>query len=178
MQLNELFSPEEMEILRTRAERAAAPLLGEDRTGYLSALITTMNGERYALAINELTAVYHHVVITPVPCVPDFVAGIANVRGHIVSVLDLASLLGLGNSPDAFESAIVVANADGSSIGFRVDAVGEVAELAMSQMELIPANANLSRPDYLQGVFPDGTALLNLTAILADPHLIIDESSN
>ena len=178
MQLHEFFSQEEMELLRTRAERVAAPLQEEDRAGHVTALVVIMRGEMYALPIDSITVVYQDVVVIPVPCVPNFVAGIANVRGHLVSVLDLAVLLGLERGEDTEETGLVVAQAGETTIGFRVEAVGEVIELQISQMNSVPANMNVSHVECIQGIFPDGTALLNMTAILEDPRIIVDETTN
>jgi purine-binding chemotaxis protein CheW len=175
MQLQTIFTREEWEILQLRAERVAAPLQEDDRAGYLTALIAVLRQEKYALPLDTITAVYERVVIVPVPCVPNFVAGIANVRGHILTVLDLAALLGLESSNNSAESAMLVTEADDGSIGFRVEAIGEVVELPMSQVNPVPTNMNIAQAEYLQGIFPDGTALLNLKAILNDSRLIIDE---
>lgn len=177
MKLDELFTQEELEILQMRAARVAAPLQEEDRTGHITALIVVIHHETYALPIESIKAVYQSINIVPVPCVPNIVAGIANVRGHLISVLDLAAVLGL-ESGNASECGLVIADAGDSSIGFRVPTIGEVVDLPMSQMNPIPANMNVGQAEYLQGIFPDGTALLNLQAVLEDPRLVVDDSNN
>ncbi|WP_119070695.1 chemotaxis protein CheW [Aggregatilinea lenta] len=178
MQLETLFSEEELALLRLRAERVAAPLQEEDRAGTLTALVVVLQGEKYALRIDAITVVYQHVAIVPIPCVPEFVAGIANVRGHLISVLDLAALLGLRRGEDAAEAALVVAETEDARIGFRVETIGEVVELAVSQLNPVPIDMNLAQSTYLQGLFPDGTALLNMQVILGDPRLIVDDSAS
>lgn len=178
MALHELFSESELTLLRQRAERVAAPLRDERSSDRLTALIVHMHGEKYALPIDLITVVYHDVVIIPVPCVPNYVAGMANVRGYLVSVLDLAAVMGVESGGNNAEAALVVAAASDANIGFRVEMVGEVVDLARSQMNAVPPNMNLAQMDYLQGIFPDGTALLNLKALLEDKRLIVDDTSN
>ena len=178
MPLHEMFSPEEMELLQLRAQRVAAPLQEKDKAGHLTALVAIMRGEKYALPIDAITVVYQNVDIIPVPCVPDFVAGIANVRGHLVSVLDLAAFLGLDSYDHTGGATLVVARAGDASIGFVVEAIGEVIELPMSQINFVSANMNLDQADSIQGIFPDGSVLLNMKAVLEDPRLVIDESIN
>lgn len=177
MQLQELFSPEQLELLRMRAERVAAPLQEEEKTGQVTALTVMIAGENYALPIDSITVVYQNVAIVPVPCVPPFVAGIANVRGHLVSVLDLAALLGL-ESGGTTEAALVVAQAGDANIGFRIEAVGEVIELPMSQLNPVPSNMNLAYAEYIQGICHDGTALLNMNVLLNDPHIVVDDTGS
>ena len=62
------------------------------------------------------------------------------------------------------------------NIGFHVEAIGEVIELSVSDMTPVSPTINLTHPEYLQGIFPGGTGLLNIEAILQDPRLVIDET--
>ena len=140
----------------------------------ITALVAVIQHERYALPIAEITAVYQDVEIVPVPCAPEFAAGIANVRGHLLSVVDLGMLLGLP-SREAESAALVVAEAGDTSLGFRVEAIDEIVELALSRLNPITPTMNLGQGQYLRGIFPDGIALLDVHAILNDPRLADDE---
>ncbi len=175
MTLEEVFSPDEIHILKARAARIAAPLNDAEREGRVTTLITVINAEKYALPIDGLIAVYQDVTIIPLPCVPDYVAGVANVRGHIVTVLDLPSLLGLTGHSDRQETALVVTEAEGMGVGFRVGTIGDVVELHMSEMEAIPTNISLPRPNYLEGIFPQDIFLLDLASIVNDSALVVEE---
>ena len=93
MSIFEHFSEEEREILRIRAERAANAVRESAQEAVFSALEVTIQSQSYALPIEVLTTVYENVAVVPVPCVPSFVAGIANIRGRILPVFDLAVLL-------------------------------------------------------------------------------------
>jgi purine-binding chemotaxis protein CheW len=167
-----------MELLRARAERVAAPLQDGHQLGRITALVAMLQREKYALPIDAITAVYQDVTVVPVPCVPEFVAGIANVRGRLISVLDLAAILGLESSGHNAQAALVLAEAGDTSVGFRIETVGEVVELQMNEINPVPANMNYEQAGYLVGLFPDGTAVLNMQAILDDPHLVVDESTD
>ena len=175
MQLQELFSQEEMALLQARAERVATPLQPKDKEGDINVLLVIMQGETYGLLLEAITAVYQDVTIIPIPCAPNFVAGIANVRGHLVSILDLAMLLGLEGSSNTSGAGLIVAEFEDAHIGFRVEVIGEVVELSTAGMNPVPANMNLAHPQYLRGIFPDGTALLDMKSVLNDPRLAVDE---
>ncbi len=171
-----MLTQEATQILQTRAERTASQPHKSAGAEVITALVAVIQHEQYALPITEITAVYQNVVIVPVPCAPAFVAGITNVRGHVLSVVDLGTLLGLPTREDAAGAALVVVDAGDASIGFRVEAVGEIVELALSSMNPITATMNLNQAQYLRGIFADGIALLDVRAILDDPRLADDES--
>lgn len=175
MNIQDLFSGDELKQLQLRAERVAVPINEDEKTGCISVLTTTLGSERYAIPIESITAVYDDVLIIPIPGVPAFVAGIANVRGRIVSVLNMSSLLGLKVETGICVVMFVV-EAEAGSIGICVESIGEVLDLPMNQMNTTPANLNLDHPEYFQGIFLDGTALINMDAILSDPRIIVDET--
>ncbi|MCA0456532.1 MAG: chemotaxis protein CheW [Chloroflexi bacterium] len=176
MNIQDLFSGEELKLLQLRAERVGIPMHEDDKLGRISVLTTAINKERFAIPIDSITSVYDDVLIIPIPGVPGFIAGITNVRGHIISVLNLGSVLGL-KTETILHGAMLVTETQNGSIGLCVEAVGEAVELPLNQMNPTPTNLNLDHPEYFQGIFLDGTALLHIHAILADPRLIVDDSA-
>jgi chemotaxis signal transduction protein len=85
-------------LLQERAARLAevAPTLAEEEDGEtLAVLVCRVGDERYAVEIGTLEAVHPAEGLVPVPCTPRFIAGILNVRGEVVTVMDLAAVLGL-----------------------------------------------------------------------------------
>jgi purine-binding chemotaxis protein CheW len=164
------FSEAEIAVLQERAERIASTQQSVKEGDAFSALVITVGGESYALPMEALTAVYEGYTIVPLPCVPSFVAGIVNVRGQLVPVMDLAVLLGVPTETPK-RSLLIVSNAE-FSLGLCADSVGEVMMVLISTLQPVPAALNHV---YLKGVLPDGTALLDLDAILNDPTLIVDE---
>lgn len=175
MKLQNHFSNEELNLLQLRAERIAATVSQDDQAGYIHVLTTTLGQEKYAFPIEAIAAVYDDVLIIPVPSVPGFVAGIANVRGHIVSVLNFSSLVGLG-SVESESAAMLVIDSDDGNVGLRVESIGEVMELSTNEMNPVPANMNLDHPEYFQGLFLDGTTLVNVKTMLSDARLLVDAS--
>src|SRR3712207_6129274 len=87
------------QILRARARffaaESAETALREQAAG-TEMLLCRLHDERYALELSLLSAVQPARGLAPLPCTPPFVAGILNVRGTVVAVLDLARCLGLG----------------------------------------------------------------------------------
>ena len=176
MSIYDQFSEKQLEILRARAERAASVPGDERETTALTALRITMRGEAYALAIDSITTVYQQVPVVPIPCVPPFVAGLANVRGHLIPVINLATLLGVPGGTVAEAAHLIVAANDEMTVAFRVENIGDVQPLPLDRLSPVPATLALERTAYLRGVLPDGTVLLDMEAILGDPALVVEET--
>jgi chemotaxis signal transduction protein len=110
-QVHALTQAQARALMDERARRLAKvrTQLGEE-SETLELLVCRVRDERYAIEIATLEAVHTAQGLVPVPCTPPFVAGILNVRGEIVTVLHLAELLGLRDTPPS-----ISANANGSS---------------------------------------------------------------
>jgi purine-binding chemotaxis protein CheW len=174
------FDDYERSVLHERAERAADQTADEEEsfTG-IEVLTVTLGSETYGLPLQALTAAYQvnvnlNTPVIPVPCTPPHIAGIANIRGHVVPVIDLPALLGVSSNPDT-TGIVVVAN-EQMTMAFRIDRIGDTVLVQLG--ELIPVSElfDLAKTDYLQGTLPDGTILLNIEAILTDSTLVVDET--
>ena len=87
-----------------------------------------------ALRVQEIVQVRS---TTPVPLASNAVVGLMNLRGQIVTVLDVRKRLGVAPRPAASTAIIVVQTADGA-IGLMVDEIGDVIDAADDQMEPPP----------------------------------------
>lgn len=175
MSVYDKFSERELAILKARAERVASEIRDEDDSGALTALLVTMQGETYALPIDEIRVVHEDILVEPIPCVPRYVAGMANVRGHILPVIDLAMWLGVEGRPINGPVSLIAVGTDDVSVAFYVESIGEVMPLSLDKLAAIPSTSTVERTAHLQGVLPDGTVVLDVAAILTDPALIVDE---
>lgn len=110
--------------------------------------------------VGELTAVRH---------APAYVAGIRNLRGRIITVIDLCERLDLGFVEIGPESRILIADWKGEPVGLLVDRVADAVALEPSALEPAPPNLNGVQMQKLLGVFRSGerlAALLSLPAVL------------
>lgn len=173
------FSEQDRATLEARAKRVASAAR-DTEDAVATALTLRVRGESYALPIDALTVVQQGTVVIPVPCVPAYVAGVANVRGHVIAVLDLGTLLDVPGTSDA-ASTLVVASTHGGiahqgvTVGLRVEAVGDVITYAIDRVEPVPGNLDTRRAGYLQGVLETGATLLDIFTLLDDPELVVAE---
>jgi len=110
--------------------------------------------------------------ITKVPLSPDYVVGIMNLRGQIVTVINQSMKIGLNPSVIDKESRVVIVNSRGENIGLLVDKVTEVVTASISAIAEPPPNIKGVQGKFFEGVFQtkdnDLMALLNVEEVLRD----------
>lgn len=173
MSFYDQFNERDLAILQQRAQRAASVVKDESIGRLQSVLTVVAAGETYALPDTNVLTVHHSVSIVALPNAPYHVAGIANVRGQIRVILDLAATIGLSTTCRG-DTVIMVTEGD-IEVGLRVDDVGEVSRNSDSSLMSIADTADIRKRDYVRGIYPDGSILLNLSHILRDPALVIDQ---
>jgi purine-binding chemotaxis protein CheW len=168
----------ETALLLARARQlAGAP----DGTGELAAqqtvecLLCRLGAEWYALEVNRLSAVQTAHGLSPLPCTPLFVAGLLNVRGTVVTVIDLARGLHLGNEAHRDDGLVLLtdcaAGGGAGQVGLLVDAIDGVRRLALDTLA-----PSLSGDPAVRGIAEGGVVVLDLAALLGDGRFeVFDE---
>ena len=109
--------------------------------------------------------------ITPVRHAPASVAGIVNLRGKIVTVLDLGLRLGLPKAQPGPDSRIFILEDGNEFIGLLVDRVDEVVETDPKLLQPPPANVSANQARFLKGICRSG----NLVITVLDAAIILGE---
>lgn len=113
------------------------------------------------LLLKEKTCVYH---------APEAVWGIINLRGKIVTVIDLGRKLGLPADPEGSDQRILITPWMGEQVGLLVDGVSDVLSLDPNHLEEIPPNIAENFRQYLTSIYrkeDNLVSILNLEAVLA-----------
>lgn len=108
--------------------------------------------------------------LTAVRNAPPAVAGIVNLRGRIVTLLDLSLQLGLGKTTPGAESRIFIVEDRGEFVGLLVDKAGEVVETERGEWQPLPANVLRNQAQFFRGVCRvDGhaIAILDVARVLS-----------
>lgn len=118
----------------------------------------------------ELFGVYIHVVqeivrvpeITPVPEMPPFVEGVINLRGKIVSIVELSKKLKIEGSSKTRASRILIIELEKKVVGLLVDAVTEILRIPPESVEPAPDIVTSVGAEYITGVgkLPDKLIIL------------------
>ena len=112
--------------------------------------------------------------LTPVRHAPAAVAGILNLRGKIVTVLDLRLRLGFPKAVTSNDSRIFIMEDAGEFIGLLVDRVDEVVETDPHQLQAPPANISSGQAKFVKGICRAGSrviTVLDSATVLADYSL-------
>lgn len=100
--------------------------------------------------------------MTTVPQSPDYVKGILNLRGQIVTVIDLGKKLGLAPTEMTHASRNIIIKSDGEYIGLLTDSISDVLRLDMNDVEAPPANIGGIQGTFFNGVYKTEKSLIGL----------------
>ena len=125
-----------------------------ENTGITQQIIFLLSGTRYAVSIGEVLEMSTVPRTTPIPNVPEFVRGVTNLRGEILAVLDLRTVLGLTPGSDAQRERMIVVRPSGSdaAAGLIVDSVRGLAKIANQQLRQPAGPLEDTVIPYLAGV--------------------------
>jgi chemotaxis signal transduction protein len=132
-----------------RAAMAALPFIRKiDEVEGEQHVIFVLDDVEYAVHIDSILEIGEPLITTPVPNVSDWVLGVANLRGDIVSVIDLRAFMGLPLAGPAQEKRMLVAQSGGGEISacFVVDQVLGIRYLDMDQL----SEDTIAATEYLQ----------------------------
>lgn len=121
-----------------------------------------LDNETYGIAVMQVMEVLRVTDITPVPGSPDYVLGIINLRGNVVTVVDTRKRFGLPPHEVNDVSRVVIIESGDLVVGMLVDCVAEVVYLKESEIEAAPNVGNEETARFIQGVHSKDSELLIL----------------
>ena len=127
--------------------------------------------ETYGINVMQVREVLRHTEIAPVPGAPDYVLGIINLRGNVVTVIDTRSRFGLMQGEITDNTRIIVIESERQVIGILVDSVAEVVYLRSSEIDTTPSVGTEESSKFIQGVSNREGKLL----ILVDLNKLLSE---
>ncbi|WP_434356275.1 chemotaxis protein CheW [Parasalinivibrio latis] len=130
-----------------------------------------LEDETYGINVMQVREVLRYTEIAPVPGAPDYVLGIINLRGNVVTVIDTRSRFGLVPGEISDNTRIIVIEAETQTVGILVDSVAEVVYLKSSEIDTTPSVGTDESAKFIQGVSNrDGKLLIlvDLNKLLSD----------
>jgi purine-binding chemotaxis protein CheW len=191
---NEL-SPELLEtVWKRRGDHLAQTLDQKEEGEQIQLLIFRLGREYYGIEAQYVFDIRLIKDITLVPRVPDWVVGVVTIRGQILSVIDLRRYFKLPaaaasetkDQGDNYVTAPYQVSVETPAMDsvLLVDEVLSVESLAVNQIKVHTEVLGEMRPEYVRGIinythpktdYMSILIVLNLTALLADKSLIIEE---
>jgi purine-binding chemotaxis protein CheW len=190
------------QILAQRAARLAEAPVEEEAGEQIMLVLVRLGREVYGLDAQYVGRIRPVEQITRVPRVPNWVAGVTNLRGHVLSVVDLRILFGLpsistnghrGNghgddsapkAPEQGSAYLVAIETPEMELALLVDAVLSVVALPVSQIQETTSTIRGLRAEHVMGIGKwratpgdkeELLAVLDMAALASDERLIIHE---
>jgi purine-binding chemotaxis protein CheW len=138
----------------------------------LQCVTFTLEDETYGMNVMQVQEVLREVEVAPVPGAPDYVLGIINLRGNVVSVIDARTRFGLQPKESDDMSRIIVIEAQQQILGILVDSVAEVVDINPDEIDTAPNVGNAETSKYIDGVVSRGEKLL----ILVDLNKLLTQT--
>jgi purine-binding chemotaxis protein CheW len=112
-----------------------------------------LDGLLFGVDVRQVQEVIRYQPMTRVPRAPAVVEGLINLRGQIVTAIDLRTRLGLPRRlPDHLPMNVVVSQTDGV-VSLLVDAIGDVVEVEEALFEAVPETVSPRVREIVAGVF-------------------------
>lgn len=161
------------ERLRQRARHYAAPAhqpRAESEASTLTLLVFELGMEQYSVDAALVQRVRFVEQVTPVPGLPDFYRGVMNIRGQIITVMDLRRFFGMSLTTEEvlLPDEVVVVAAGGLQIGLLSHYVRGVISVPVAEVE------PMENMQYARGVTKDRLVLLDIERLLGDDRLIVN----
>ena len=168
---------EKRNILRTRARSLAAGGKAEARSPQqiLEVVEFVLGPEHYGIESCHIREIHPLNEFTPLPCTPSFVLGLVNVRGQILSIINIKRLFDLPEKGLTDLNKLIIVHANHLELGILADAIVGVRGIALE--ELHPALPTLTgvREDYLKGITKDPLVVLDIARILSDEKILVKD---
>ena len=171
-------SPEERAVFRARARSSMQPPVDEGFAGMIPTAVVGLNGEYFGVDLELVRRFADLRHLTPIPCCPGHIVGNMNLRGNILTLVDIRTLLDLPGAAVSEDSKVMVASLGELSAGVVVDQVFDIIYLNPADIGPVPTAIQKSGEKYLKGTTPYGgkvMTILNLSNLLASENLVVAE---
>lgn len=170
-------NPEEKKrILKERARALAQePKIKEGAEGYIEAVEFQLAYERYAIESFYVQEVYPMKELTPLPCTPSFVLGIINVRGQVLSVIDIKRFFDLPEKGLTDLNKVIIIQDQKMEFGILADLILGVRLIPLEEIQPSLPTLTGIREEYLKGVTKESVVILDAGRLLSDKKIIIHE---
>ncbi|MCG8614574.1 MAG: chemotaxis protein CheW [Desulfobacterales bacterium] len=124
-----------------------------------------VGGALCGINILNIQEINKHFEITKVPQAADYIEGILNLRGHIVTIIDLGKKLGLDPVTKDKDNRNIIVNSEEEHIGLLVDAISDVVLAQKDAIEPAPSNIGGVKGKFFQGVLKTENQLIGILDI-------------
>jgi purine-binding chemotaxis protein CheW len=122
-----------------------------------------LDGDLFGVEVAHVQEVLRSQSITRVPLAPPAVAGLINLRGQVVTAIELRERLGRAPRPAGEEPVVIVVRLHGEAVSLLVDSIADVVDVDLRDFEAPPDTLDGAARDLIRGAYKlDGQLLLAL----------------
>lgn len=163
-------------ILHKRAEFLAREVIQIDKRETIEFTEFMIANERYGIENTYIREVYPLKDYTALPGTPSHVFGIINVRGKILSVIDIRKLFDLPSKGLSDYNKVIIIHNEAMVFGILADQIIGVQKYPIIELlETLPTLTDI-RLEYLKGVTRDCLVVLDGKKLLNDPKIIVHDA--
>lgn len=170
------YAPGPEEVRRTLKKRAAMLACEKDEEAAADSLEVVeflLAREHYGIESHFIREVYPLKDYTPLPGVPPFVLGLVNVRGRILSVVDIKKFFDMPDQGISDLNTVIIIWDGTMEFGILADVIAGVRKVAVSDMgPPLPTLTGIRR-EFLKGVTGERMVILDAARLLADKNIVI-----
>lgn len=169
----DLYYPQATEaeraVLQQRAYKLKESIEDEKQSEFVSIAVVSLHGKYLGFDLDTVREFIKIGKITIIPCTPEHIVGNMNLRGEILTLVDISQTLNLDRDNSHTATKAVVINVDDIIAGIKVEEVFDVIYLSSAEIKPIPTGVESNTAEYLQGI----TTYLNQPLNIIDlPKLI------
>ncbi|MDD0853785.1 chemotaxis protein CheW [Halobacteriovorax sp. GB3] len=129
----------------------------------------SLGEEDYAIPLLSVREVISVPETTPIPKAPAHFLGIMNLRGQVISVVDLRTKLKIKPLENNSEESVIIVDINGMNLGIVVDSINKVLAFQVDEINEVPEIESQVNAEYIQGVYRKEdslTVLLDVAKVL------------
>jgi len=166
-------------VLKSRAKVLAVEKTDESVLNkFIEILEFRLASETYGIETAFIREVYPLKDLTTLPGTPPFVLGIVNVRGQIISVIDLKIFFNLPEKGLGELNKVIIIRNERMEFGILADIINGIRSVSLDAVQSSPVSKSEIGADYLKGVINDHTIILDADKILKDENIIIHQEAD
>ncbi len=173
------LSAREKRILKSRAQvlSKADGRLIDHNADSVFVVKFLLSDEVYGLETSFIKEVLPLKDLTVVPCTPDFILGVINIRGQIFTVINPKKILMLPERGISEFTKVMILGYENINFGIVADAILGNEYIPNSKILSLPYVKDNIKKDYLMGATAEGIIVLNAKALMSSPELIVNQEN-
>ena len=129
----------------------------------------SLGEENFAIPLLQVRELISIPETTPIPNAPSYFLGIMNLRGQVISVVDLRKKMNITEKQNNQETAVIIIEINGINMGVVVDSINKVLAVRREDFQDVPEIESQLNAEFIQGIFKQEhglVVLMNLEKVL------------